>query len=157
MQSKLSIALFLWILATWSAYDAFLKAGDDLLDKLQSGDDEIFVVTFFNPTPKMDDYSRQYENKRVMENLVSEVLHEQNDKPLRVNHAYVDVTDRENDNLLYKTHIEHDMVDQGPVVLASRKGHGFHNWGPTVLHRVAEVIELLQAQAKEDLEANSSR
>ena len=157
MPYRLQLAIFLSILALWSCYDAFLKSGDALLDKLQSGDDEIFVVTFFNPTPKIDDYTRQYENKRVMENLISEVLNEQNDKPLRVNYAYVDVTDHANDKLLYKAHIDHDMVDQGPVVLATRKGHGYHNWGPTVLHRVAEVIEMLQAQAKDDLEANKSR
>ena len=82
-----------------TAYDTFWKHGDELLERLQTYKDEIFVVTFFNPTPKKDDYTRQYENKRVMDALSSEVLNEQNDKPLRVNYAQIDVTDRENERL----------------------------------------------------------
>lgn len=146
------LVLIVAVLTFVRAYDLYWEHGEKLLNRLQSGKDEIFVITFFNPSPKKDDYTREFENKRVMDNLVIEVLNEQNDKPLRVNYANIDVTDRENEKLLYKANVHADMVDTGPVVLATRKGSGYTNWGPTVLHRVAEVIEMLQVQAKEDQE-----
>ena len=49
------------------------------------------------------------------------------------------------------------MTDLGPVILVTRQGFGYSNWGPTVLHRVAEVIEMLQAKAKEDKEKEKQK
>ena len=100
-------------------------------------------------------YEREFENKRVEFGMENEVIDEQNHKPLNIRHTVVDVTDERNDYLLHKLKFNKELTNNGPVVLVTRKGSGYINWGPTILHRVAEVIEMIQAQAAEENEKKS--
>ena len=149
------VVLCSWLLLTYG-HEHYWGYGDNLLDQIQSGEDEIIAVSFINPTEE-DNLPRQFENKRVTFALENEVLDEQHLKPLPVKHAIVDVTDVGNARLMYKWGITMNMTSEGPVVLVSRKGYGFSNWGPAVLHRAAEVVEMLQEQAKDDLEKKARR
>ena len=149
---KFIIALAM-VLVICSAYESYWDKGDKLLDQLQNGNDEIFVVTFYNPTPVKDDYSRQAENNRVQDELQSEVLNKLNAKPLKIRYASADSTDRDNANLLYKAGVKEDLLTYGPVVLVTRKGFGNIVWGPTVIHQVETFVKGVQAEAKKEAEA----
>ena len=129
------------------AYDSSWKKGDDLLDEIQSGSDEIFIVTFYNPTPVKDDYSRTTENTRVQDDLQSDILTQLHAKPLNIRYASIDVTDRTNDRLLYKAWVTEEQLSKGPVVLVARKGYGHIVWGPTVIHQVEKFVKEIQDSA----------
>ena len=91
------------------------------------------------------------ENKRVEFGLKHDVIEDLNRQPLNIKFTVVDVTDRRNDNLLYKLKFDRELANKGPVVLVTRKGSGYTNWGPTILHRASEVIKMIQEQAEEEM------
>ena len=99
------------ILVVATSYESYWKKGSDLLDQLQNGENEIFVVTFYNPSPVKDDYSRQTENNRVQDELQSEVLNTHDGKPLTIRYTSIDSTDRENEQLMYKAGIKEDFLN----------------------------------------------
>ena len=145
------LALLAVLLISASAYESYWQKGDNLLSQLQNGKDEIFVVTFYNPTPVKDDYSRQSENNRVQDELQSEVLNQYDEKPLKIRYSSIDSTDRDNQKLLYKAGVKANYFDDGPVVLVTRKGSGHIVWGPTVVHQVETFVKETQdAAGKED-------
>ena len=153
---KLIIALSLLFMTTF-AYDSYWAKGNDLLTQLQNGQDEIFVVTFYNPTPVKDDYTRQTENNRVQDELQSEVLNKFDSKPLKIRYSSVDATDRTNENLLYKAGIKDDFLIYGPVVLVTRKGFGNIVWGPTVIHQASDFVQAIQKKAQDDAAAQKPK
>ena len=138
------LALLAVMLAVATCYDLYLQKGDDLLSQLQNGEDEIFVVTFYNPTPVKDDYTRQTRNNQVQDELQSEVLNQYDGKPLSIRYASIDSTDRNNEKLMYKAGVKHDFLNDGPVVLVTRKGYGHIVWGPTVVHQVETFVKETQ-------------
>ena len=132
------------------AYESYWGKGSDLLGQLQNGNDEIFVVTFYNPTPIKDDYTRQSENNKVQDELQSVVLNQYDNQPLKIRYASVDVTDRQNESLIYKAGIKADYLGRGPVVLITRKGFGNIVWGPTVIHQTETFVKQIQDKAGEE-------
>ena len=144
------LAVVALLLACAVAYESFWQKGDDLLAQLQNGDDEIFVVTFYNPTPVKDDYTRQTENNRVQDELQSEVLNQYDGKTLKIRYSSIDTTDRANEKLMYKSGVKQDQLNKGPVVLVTRKGYGHIVWGPTIVHQVETFVKETQAAAAED-------
>ena len=141
------LALLSIVLVCATAYESFWQKGDELLSQLQNGKDEIFVVTFYNPTPVKDDYSRTTENNKVQDELQSEVLNAFDRKPLPIRYASIDVTDRTNERLLYKAGVKADQLTYGPVVLVTKKGFGRTIWGPTVVDSVEDFVKSIQAAA----------
>jgi hypothetical protein len=109
-------------------------------------------VTFYNPTPVKDDYSRATENNRVQDELQAEVLSKYSDKPLKLKYASINTTEKVNANLLYKLGIHDSQLKSGPVVSVSRKDDGMKIWGPTIIHTVGKEVDRLQkkAQAEQD-------
>mmetsp|Transcript_15431 Transcript_15431/g.13471 ORF Transcript_15431/g.13471 Transcript_15431/m.13471 type:complete len:152 (-) Transcript_15431:48-503(-) len=144
------LALLAFLLISASAYESYWQKGDDLLAQLQNGKDELFVVTFYNPTPVKDDYSRQTENSRVQDELQSEVLNQYDAKPLTIRYSSIDSTDRANEKLLYKAGVKTEYLNEGPVILISRKGYGHIIWGPTVVHQTETFVKETQDTATED-------
>ena len=141
------------ILVVATSYESYWKKGADLLDQLQNGENEIFVVTFYNPSPVKDDYTRQTENNRVQDELQSEVLNIHDEKPLKIRYTSIDSTDRDNEQLLYKSGIKEDFLNKGPVVLVTRKGFGHIVWGPTIVHQVEEFVAEAQEEGKKEEDA----
>ena len=143
---KLVFALSL-LLVSSMAYESYWGKGNDLLGQLQNGEDEIFVVTFYNPTPVKDDYTRQQENNKVQDELQSVVLNQYDGQPLKIRYASVDVTDRSNESIIYKAGVKDDFLRNGPVVLVTKKGFGNIVWGPTVIHQTETFVQQIQEQA----------
>ena len=146
---KLIIALSL-LLVSSMAYESYWGKGTDLLDQLQNGESELFVVTFYNPTPVKDDYTRQQENNKVQDELQSVVLNQYDNQPLKIRYGSIDVTDRENEKIIYKAGIKEDYLRNGPVVLVVSKGFGNIVWGPTVIHQVETFVQETQQKASEE-------
>mmetsp|Transcript_19581 Transcript_19581/g.21884 ORF Transcript_19581/g.21884 Transcript_19581/m.21884 type:complete len:153 (+) Transcript_19581:15-473(+) len=146
----MKIVLLLSILTLGSCSDHYWGIGDNLLEQLQSGSDEIIAVTLINPNPIVGQPDKENENRRVEFGMEHEIIEELNRQPLNIKHTVVDVTDQRNAHLLYKLRIKPDMADIGPVVLITQKGSGYSNWGPTILHRVSEVIKTIQADAAKE-------
>ena len=142
------LAIVALLMACAVAYESFWSKGDDLLSQLQNGENEIFVVTFYNPTPVKDDYTRQTENNRVQDELQSEVLNQYDAKPLKIRYSSIDTTDRANEKLLYKAGVKPDQLNNGPVVLVTKKGFGHTVWGPTIVHQVEIFVKDTQKDAK---------
>ena len=144
------LALLAILLLSASAYESYWQKGSSLLGQLQNGKDEIFVVTFYNPTPVKDDYTRQSENNRVQDELQSEVLNAYDSKPLKIRYSSIDSTDRDNEKLIYKAGIKPEYFNHGPVVLVTRKGYGHIVWGPTVVHQVETFVKETQDAASKE-------
>ena len=144
----LAILAVLLICAT--AYESYWQKGNDLLSQLQNGENELFVVTFYNPTPVKDDYTRQTENNRVQDELQSEVLNQYDGKPLKIRYSSIDSTDRANEKLMYKSGIKPDFLNNGPVVLVTKKGYGHIVWGPTIVHQVENFVKEIQEEADKE-------
>ena len=148
-----SIILITLLIASAYCFEAYWGKGDQLLSQLQNGENKIFIVSFENPTPIKDDYSRPSVNNKVKDELQAEVLNKYHEKPLKLRYATINTTDKANANLLYKVGVHDYQLTNGPVVLVARKGHGKMAWGPTVIHKVDEYVQKEQAAAKAEQEA----
>ena len=142
------LAIVALLMACAVAYESFWSKGSDLLTQLQNGEDEIFVVTFYNPSPVKDDYSRQTENNRVQDELQSDVLNQFDNKPLKIRYSSIDTTDRSNEFLMYKAGVKSTQLAEGPVVLVTKKGVGHTVWGPTIVHQVETFVKDTQNKAR---------
>mmetsp|Transcript_28160 Transcript_28160/g.24890 ORF Transcript_28160/g.24890 Transcript_28160/m.24890 type:complete len:151 (+) Transcript_28160:15-467(+) len=139
------------ILLSASAYDSFWQKGDSLLTELQNGKDEIFIISFYNPSPIKDDYTRQNFNNKIMDELQSSILNKYHGEPLSIRYSSIDSTDRDNDTLLYKAGIHSNKLEKGPVILITRKGNGHTVWGPTIIQKVEDFVKKLQESARDSL------
>ena len=146
---KIITLLSIFLLSTY-AYDTFWQKGESLLQELQNGKDEIFVITFYNPTPVKDDYSRQMMNNQVQDQLQSTVLNKYDSKPLKIRYSSIDTTDRDNEILMYKAGVKQSNLLNGPVVLITRKGRGNSVWGPTIIEKVEDFVKNIQENAEKD-------
>lgn len=152
----MKILVFISLLLVSSlAYETFWKKGDALLDELQNGKKEIFVVTFYNPTPIKDDYTRQTANNKIQDELQSEVLNLRSSHPLPIRYASIDTTDRVNEKLIYKAGIKPADLEDGPVVLVASQGVGNLVWGPTVIRQVDVYVQEIQTKATQAAAASA--
>ena len=147
---KLVLLLICIAITSTFAYESYWAKGESLLTELQNGKDEIFVATFYDPTPVKDSYTRQAENNKVQDDLQSEVLNQLDGKPLKIRYASADTTESENANLMYKAGIKDEYLEDGPVVLVTRKGSGYIVWGPTVIHQVEKFVKEMQDKATKE-------
>lgn len=145
---KILVFISILFISTLATYENYWKKGDDLLGELQNGKKEIFIVTFFNPSSIRDDYTRQRQNNKIQDELQSEVLNLRSEKPLKIRYASIDVTDRGNDNLVYKAGVEQSSLVSGPVVLVASQGVGKLIWGPTVTKTVDDYVQEIQKKAQ---------
>lgn len=150
---KILFLVSILLISTLATYENYWKKGDDLLGELQNGKKEIFIVTFYNPTSVKDDYSREIKNKRIQDELQSDVLNLEADKPLKIRYTSIDVTDKANDNLFYKAGLSHEWLVKGPVVLATCEGVGKLIWGPTLVKTTHDYVKEIQQKAQPKEEA----
>ena len=152
----MKILVFISLLLLSSiAYKTEWRKGDALLNELQNGKKEIYIVCFYNPTPIKDDYTRQTENNKIQDELQAEILNQQSGHPLEINYASIDTTDRINDKLVYKAGIKPENLADGPVVLVASQGVGNIIWGPTVIKQVEIFVKEIQDKATQQAAQNN--
>ncbi|CAI2383096.1 unnamed protein product [Moneuplotes crassus] len=149
------ILLLLISTALADPYKGYWGVGNNLLDEIQSGKEQILVITFINPHHSPEYPDRLALNSQVESELDDFIIVKHNNNPMKIRHAVVDITDQRNRHLLDKLDFRTRYTNEGPIVYVSSMGNGIFNWGPTTAERVEDVIKDLQKDAQE--KSNSSR
>ena len=142
------------ILASTYAYDRLWAKGDSLLQEIQSGRDDLFVVVFYNSTNVDETYARVRENNKgmsdTMKYLKKVTAADGPYKDKQVYYATADVTDEMNANLAYKCGIKESMLKNYPVIFAMKSGKGATHYGPVAVSRLEETVKGLMTPPASD-------
>ena len=151
---KTALLFTIVLLSIVYGYERLWAKGDVLLGELQNGRDELHVVEFYDSTNTQEVYAKVRENQRVTNDLLAYLDtisgEEATDKfPTDVFFSTVDAVDPYNQNIIYKSGVNATVLDDGPVILALRKGKGFIQYGPKVDAALRDSIAKLKEQKDE--------
>ena len=111
------------------AYERTWSKGDTLLYDLQTLNDELYIIMFFDSTNTDATYSKVVANEETTKGLIpylSSISENQPDAfPNKVYFSKIDAVDPYNQNLMFKVGVKAKTLDEGPVVVALRKGKGY--------------------------------
>ena len=130
------------------SYERLWAKGDTLLSELQNGQDELKIVYFFDSTNTEETYPKVRENQAVLNEVLDFLqtigTNGDNPFPTKVFFSTVDSTEPINQNVMFKSNVSLDALDDGPVLLALRKGTGFLQYGPKVTAALRDSVETLK-------------
>ncbi|CAI2383286.1 unnamed protein product [Moneuplotes crassus] len=146
------IVILLAIALSLVSASGYWASTDNLLNKIQSGSNEILVLTFMDPNHSESFPQRLMENTKVEAEIDNFIIPRYDNAPLSILHTAIDVTDKRHEYLLQKLGLlTHPKTNEGPVVYISQKGVGGLSWGPTMTEKIEEVLATLQKEAKENV------
>ena len=130
------------------SYERLWAKGDILLGELQNGQDELKVVYFFDSTNTEETYAKVRENQAVLNEVLDYLkvisTNGANPFPTKVFFSTIDATDANNQNVIYKSGVNVNDLDNGPVLLAVRKGTGFIQYGAQVTAALRDSVDRLR-------------
>ena len=130
------------------SYERLWAKGDVLLGELQNGQDELKIVYFYDSTNTEETYAKVRENQAVLNEVLDylKTISTTGDNPFptKVFFSTVDATEANNQNVMYKSNVNVDALDDGPVLLALRQGTGFLQYGPKVTAALRDSVDKLR-------------
>ena len=148
---KFAVLLIALLFSCAHCYERLWAKGDVLLGELQSGRDELHIVVFYDSTNTDATYGKVRENQAVTTKVLSflDSISEggANPFPTKVFYSTVDAVDPYNQNIIYKSGVDTEALDDGPVILALRKGKGFRQNGPKIDAALRNSVNTLKGTA----------
>ena len=129
-------------------YERLWAKGDVLLTELQNGHDELKIVYFYDSTNTEEVYAKVRENQAVLNEVLDYLktisTNGDNPFPTKVFFSSIDATEPMNQNVIYKSSVNVNALDNGPVLLALRQGTGFLQYGPKVTAALRDSVDKLR-------------
>ena len=146
---KVILILATLLLCSAFGYERLWAKGDVLLNELQNGENDLMVVLFYNSINNQEVYSKIKQNQLVTDQVVTylkELEASKSDKfSGKVFFSIIDSVDPSNKNIISKTGVPVDHLEDEPVVVALLHGKGFTQYGPTILAVLKDnVTKLLE-------------
>ena len=143
-----ALAIISMCLASAFGYERLWAKGDVLLSELQNGADELQITYFFDSTNTEETYYKVRENQAVLNDVLDylKTISVGGEKafPVKVFFSTVDATDEMNQNVIFKSGVKVNDLDDGPVLLALRLGKGYLQHGPKVVAALKNSVEKLR-------------